>query len=173
MKKDELMDYVLGIDIGTSGTKSVLLDETGKVIAIGRSTYDFESPHPGWAEQNPEICWQAAKDTIRAVLDESQVPSTAIKGIGFSGQMHGPVFLDSAGQTLRPAIIWADQRSSHECREIYDMLGSTGLHQTIGNPVDTGFMAATALWLKKHEPDVYARIDTLLLPKDYVKYRRL
>lgn len=165
------MKYLLGIDVGTSSTKSVLLSESGEVIAIGQKAYDFETPRPGWAEQDPEVWWNAAKDSIQQVLRTSGVESKAIKGIGFSGQMHGPVFLDQAGKSLRPAIIWADQRSAQECREIYDTVGKEGLYRTVCNPVDSGFMAATLLWMKKHEPRSYSQIQTLLLPKDYVKYR--
>lgn len=164
------MRYTLGIDIGTSSTKSVLLAESGKIVAIGQQEYDFDTPHPGWAEQNPDVWWDAAKVTIQQVLHESGVNPNDIQGIGFSGQMHGPVFLDRSEHSLRPAIIWADQRSTEECREIYDLIGKDELCRTVGNPVDSGFMAATLLWLKKHEPTIYQQIHTLLLPKDYVKY---
>jgi len=165
------MNYLLGIDIGTSSTKCVLLDESGTIIAIGQKEYDFDMPRPGWAEQDPEVWWDAAKDTIQQVLRESQVESKNIRGIGFSGQMHGPVFLDKSGKSIRPAIIWADQRSVEECREIYEIVGKDGLYRTVCNPVDSGFMAATLLWIKKYEPDTYTRIHTLLLPKDYVRFR--
>jgi xylulokinase len=164
------MDYLLGIDIGTSSTKSVLLEESGTIVAIGQKEYDFDTPHPGWAEQEPEVWWNAAKETIQQVLQKSNIDPKHIKGIGFSGQMHGPVFLDKSGKSIRPAIIWADQRSAEECREIYEIIGKDGLYRTVCNPVDSGFMAATLLWIKKHEPDTYARIHTLLLPKDYVRF---
>ena len=137
------MSYLLGIDIGTSSTKSLLLEESGKVITIGQKAYDFDTPHSGWAEQEPEVWWNAAKETIQYVLHESQVDPKEIKGIGFSGQMHGPVFLDKSGKSIRPAIIWADQRSAEECQEIYDTVGKDGLYRTVCNPVDSGFMAAT------------------------------
>jgi len=165
------MDYMIGIDIGTSGTKSVLLDSAGTIAAVGHSAYDFDMPRPGWAEQEPEVWWQAAKITIGRILQESGVNAQQIKAVGFSGQMHGPVFLNAQGQSIRPAIIWADQRSAEECRRIYEILGKEGLYQTVCNPVDSGFMAATMLWLKHHEPDSYQQIDRLLLPKDYVKFR--
>ncbi|PIE34836.1 xylulokinase [candidate division KSB3 bacterium] len=165
------MAYFLGIDIGTSSTKSLLLRENGDVIAIGQQAYDFETPHSGWAEQDPETWWDAAKMTIQQILHSSGIDSSEIKGIGFSGQMHGPVFLDQAGRSIRPAIIWADQRSAEECREIYDRVGQTGLYNTVCNPVDSGFMAATLLWIKRHEPETYKQIATVLLPKDYVKLR--
>lgn len=165
------MNYLLGIDIGTSSTKSLLLNEAGEVVAIGQQAYDFDTPHPGRAEQEPVVWWNAAKETIQQVLHESHVNPKEIKGISFSGQMHGPVFLDRAGESIRPAIIWADQRSTKECQEIYETVGKDGLYRTVCNPVDSGFMAATLLWIKKHEPETYRRIDTLLLPKDYVKFR--
>ncbi len=165
------MSYLLGIDIGTSSTKSLLLDDTGNVEAIGQRAYDFDMPHPGWAEQEPKVWWNAAKETIQHVLKASQVDPKDITGVGFSGQMHGPVFLDKTGKSIRPAIIWADQRSTEECQEIYNIVGKDALYRTVCNPVDSGFMAATLLWIKKHEPRTYQQIHTLLLPKDYVKYR--
>jgi xylulokinase len=165
------MSYLLGIDIGTSSTKSVLLSEAGEIAAVGQQEYDFDTPQPGWAEQAPEVWWQAAKATIEQVLHKSRIEPSAIRGIGFAGQMHGPVFLDQAGRSIRPAIIWADQRSVVECQQIYDRVGKDKLYQTVGNPVDSGFMAATLLWLKQHEPQAYSHIHTLLLPKDYVRFR--
>lgn len=165
------MNYLIGIDIGTSSAKSVLLDETGQVRASGQSVYDFETPQPQWAEQHPEVWWNAAKAALRQIFQEIDLNPRHIKGIGFSGQMHGPVFLDDAGQSIRQAIIWADQRSAAECQEIYEILGKEGLYRTVGNPVDSGFMAATLLWIKRYEPETYRRIHTLLLPKDYVKLR--
>ncbi len=165
------MQYLLGIDIGTSSTKSVLLSELGEIVVIGRQAYDFDTPRPGWAEQEPEVWWDAAKSAIAQVLQQSAITPQAIQAIGFSGQMHGPVFLDRAGKSIRPAIIWADQRSTEECRAIYAQIGKEGLFETVCNPVDSGFMAATLLWIKTHEPEHYAQIDTLLLPKDYIKFR--
>ena len=165
------MNYLLGIDLGTSSAKSLLLDENGAMCGIGQTAYDFETPQPGWAEQAPEVWWQAAQATIQQILHTTGVNPRDIRGIGFSGQMHGPVFLDQQGQSVRPAIIWADQRSVVECREIYATLGQAGLFRTVCNPVDSGFMAATLCWLKKHEPHSYRQIHTLLLPKDYLKYR--
>jgi xylulokinase len=164
------MNYLLGIDIGTSSTRSLLLEESGTIVAIGQKEYDFDMPHPGWAEQEPEVWCNAAKETIRQVLHESNVDPKDIRGIGFSGQMHGPVFLDKSGKSIRPAIIWADQRSSEECREIYEIVGKDGLYRTVCNPVDSGFMAATLLWIRKHEPETWTNIHTVLLPKDYVRF---
>lgn len=166
-----LMRYLLGIDIGTSSTKTVVLEEAGNVVAIGQQPYDFETPQPGWAEQAPEVWWQAAKRTIQQVLHETRLNPQEIAGVGLSGQMHGPVFLDRQGHSLRPAIIWADQRSVQECQEIYATVGKEGLFRTVCNPVDTGFMAATLLWIKRYEPDTYRRLHTVLLPKDYVRFR--
>ncbi len=165
------MKYLLGIDIGTSSTKSLLLAENGEVIAIGQQAYDFDTPRPGWAEQDPDVWWNAAKTSIQQVLQASRIKASDIKGIGFSGQMHGPVFVNSQGQSIRPAIIWADQRSTAECDDIYTHIGKEGLYNTVCNPVDSGFMAATLLWIKQHEPETYRQIRTLLLPKDYVKFR--
>ena len=165
------MRYFLGIDVGTSSTKSVLLSESGEVIAIGQQAYDFDTPRPGWAEQEPEVWWEATKSTIAQVLEQSSADPQDIRGVGFSGQMHGPVFLDREGKSVRPAIIWADQRSATECRDIYERIGTEGLYKMVCNPVDSGFMAATLLWMKRYEADNYANIDMLLLPKDYVKFR--
>ncbi|MBD3308037.1 xylulokinase [candidate division KSB3 bacterium] len=165
------MSYLLGIDIGTSSTKSLLLDESGTLVTTGQQAYDFDTPRPGWAEQDPEVWWTATKESIRQVLHDSRIDPKEIRGVGFSGQMHGPVFLDKAERSIRPAIIWADQRSAAECRDIYETVGKDGLYRTVCNPVDSGFMAATLLWIKRHEPDTYRRIHRLVLAKDYVKYR--
>lgn len=164
------MGYLLGIDIGTSGTKTVLFEENGKVISSHTAVYPLFQPQNGWAEQNPEDWWQAVKEGICAVLSSSGGAGSRISGIGLSGQMHGLVLLDHAGKVLRPAILWCDQRTGEECREITRRVGERRLLEITANPALTGFTASKILWVRNHEPAVYEKICHILLPKDYIRY---
>jgi len=163
--------YLLGIDLGTSSVKSVIIDNDGRIAGLAQEEYVIDTPRSGWAEQNPETWWRAVCLTTVAALNGAGINAGEIAGVGFSGQMHGTVLLDERGEPLRPAIIWADQRSAEECREIYEKVGRERLAELTLNPVAAGFMAASLLWLKKHEPDVFARARTVLLPKDYIRFR--
>lgn len=163
------MGYLLGIDIGTSGTKTALYAEGGAVACSHTVDYPLYQPVNGWAEQRPEEWWSAVVAGIRAVT--SQIDKADITGIGLSGQMHGLVMLDDAGQVLRPAIIWCDQRTGAECEQINQQVGQEQLLAITGNPAMTGFTAAKICWVKSHEPDIYARCRHILLPKDYIRYR--
>ncbi|MGC9328081.1 MAG: xylulokinase, partial [Candidatus Hinthialibacter sp.] len=165
------MAYLIGIDVGTSGTKTVLFDEEGKALASRTIEYPLHTPHPGWTEQDPEDWWKAAVGSIQAVLGESGVNASEIKGIGLSGQMHGSVFLDKNNQVIRPAILWNDSRTADECDEITRTIGAEKLIQLASNPALTGFTAPKAVWLKNHEPENFKRTQTLVLPKDYVRFR--
>jgi len=165
------MSYLLGIDIGTSGTKTLLIDEAGKTIASATDTYPLSTPKPLWAEQEPEDWWQATVSTIRAVLRESGVSPAEIKGIGLSGQMHGAVFLDERHQVIRPSILWCDQRTGGECEWITERIGRDKVVELTSNPVLTGFTAPKIVWLRNNEPDAYARTRKVLLPKDYIRFR--
>lgn len=165
------MAYLLGIDVGTSGTKTLLIEETGKVIASATDTYPLNTPKPLWAEQDPEDWWQAAVSTIRRVLDDSKVDAREIKGLGLSGQMHGAVFLDENNQVLRPSILWCDQRTHAECKWITDTIGGEKVIELTSNPVLTGFTAGKIVWLRTHEPEIYAKTRKVLLPKDYIRFR--
>ena len=145
-------NYLLGIDIGTSSTKTVIIDNNGHLISLATKEYDFQIPKPGWAEQNPHTWYEAAILTIREALKLSELPSDQIAGIGITGLMHGPVFLDSNGDSLRSSIIWADQRSIKEVQQIYSKLSQENIAKITGNPIATGFMLPTWLWIEKNEP---------------------
>ena len=165
------MRYLIGIDIGTSSTKSVLMDEGGTVRAAAQEEYGIRAPKPGWAEQDPQTWWRATCATVRGVLRTSGVDPKAIAGVGLSGQMHGTVLLGKDRRVLRPAIIWADQRSAEQCRRIRELVGREQWARWTANPVAPGFMAASLVWLREREPKVFERTAAVLLPKDYVRWR--
>ena len=156
----------LGLDVGTTALKGIALADDGSVLARAERGYPFHTPQPGWAEQDPELWWDAA----RLVLDELGAAGDA-DGIGLSGQMHGLVALDSADTVVRPAILWNDQRTAAECAEIEQRIGLAELIASTGNRALTGFTAPKLLWMRRHEPDLYGRIRSVLLPKDYVRLR--
>lgn len=165
------MRYVIGIDLGTSATKTVLFNEMGEKIASASKEYPLLQPHNGWAEQNPEAWYSAAVETLRAVIRKSAVSPEDIVSLGISGQMHGLVMLDEAGEVLRPAILWCDQRTEKECEEITERVGKERLIAITANPALTGFTASKIMWVKKHEPQFYAKCRHILLPKDYLRYK--
>jgi xylulokinase len=150
---------IAGLDVGTSGVKGLALDEDGAVVAKAEAGYALSTPRPGWAEQDPEDWWRATEQVLAQL--------GTVEAIGLSGQMHGLVALDSADRVLRPAILWNDQRTTAECREIEALVD----FETLGNPVLEGFTAPKLRWLARHEPDVHARIAKVMLPKDYVRLR--
>lgn len=164
------MRYIIGIDLGTSATKTILFDEEGRMIASASQEYPLYQPQNGWAEQKPEDWKEAALTTIAMVVKESGVDREEIKGLGISGQMHGLVMLDEAGEVIRPSIIWCDQRTAKECEEITEKVGRERLIEITANPALTGFTASKILWVRNHEPENYARCKHILLPKDYVRY---
>lgn len=165
------MTYLLGIDVSTTATKALLIDAQGAVVAVAATEYDFETPQPLWSEQDPALWWYGAINSIRAVLEQSGVDPATIHGIGLTGQMHGLVLLDGAGQVLRPSILWNDQRTAAQCDEIRARLGKAKLIEYTGNDALTGFTAPKILWVRDHEPAVYDRIRHILLPKDFVRYQ--
>ena len=165
------MEYLLGVDLGTSGTKTVLFDVNGQAIASETVEYPLHQPQNGWAEQAPEDWWDAARTTIRSVIDQSGVKAEDIKGLGISGQMHGLVLLDADGNVLREAILWCDGRTQEECDEITNTIGRERLIQITANPALTGFTAGKILWVRKHEPELWAKVRHILLPKDYVRFK--
>src|SRR3954468_1448963 len=166
------MPHLLGIDIGTSGTKTLICDEDGTVLATAMAEHPISSPKPGWSEQNPEDWWQATCRATRAVLKKAKVKPADIGGVGLSGQMHGSVFLGDGEKALRPALLWNDQRTAEQCRQIEDKAGGReALIELVANPALTGFTAPKILWVRQHEPKVYARTKHVLLPKDYIRYR--
>lgn len=166
-----IMCYVIGIDLGTSGTKTVLFDKTGKAVASASREYQMQQPQNGWAEQNPADWWQAAVETLQEVVNKAAVPAEQISALGISGQMHGLVMLDEQGEVLRPAILWCDQRTAAECEELTQLVGRRRLIEITANPALTGFTASKILWVQKHEPEIYAKCKHILLPKDYLRYK--
>jgi xylulokinase len=158
------MTVLVGLDVGTTGVKALALSPEGDVLARAEHSYPLATPQRGWAEQDPEDWWRASE----AALADLRVEPA---GIGLSGQMHGLVVLDEAGRVLRPAILWNDQRTAVECAEIEDRIGLPRLIELTGNRALTGFTAPKLLWLRRHEPDTYARISRIVLPKDYVRLR--
>jgi xylulokinase len=165
------MSYLLGVDIGTSGTKTVIFDISGKPVESCTITYPLYQERNGWAEQEPADWWEAAKYTINAVIKKSSIKATDIKSIGLSGQMHGLVMLDKAGKVLRRSIIWCDQRTGRECNEITSRVGADRLISITANPALTGFTASKILWVRNNEPGLYKKCAHILLPKDYIRYK--
>lgn len=161
------MSVTLGIDIGTSGTKTLAIDRDGKILASATAVYPCDYPKPGWSEQDPEYWWGATIQTIRQVLLRGNLKPEDVKGIGLSGQMHGSVLLDAKGQVVRPALLWNDQRTGAECKEIEAAVGGReALVKMVANPALTGFTAPKLLWVRKHEPELWEKVRTVLLPKD-------
>lgn len=165
------MKFLLGIDIGTSGTKTVLFDESGKTIVQATYGYDIYQPQVGWAEQNPEDWWQACVKGIREIILTSGIQASDIKGIGLSGQMHGLVLLNNECKVIRNSIIWCDQRTEIECQYMTQIIGRERLIKITGNPALTGFTLSKLLWVRNNEPENYKKIYKILLPKDYIRYR--
>jgi xylulokinase len=166
------MSYYLGIDVGTTGTRAVLIDGEGKVIGGQSADHDpISTPHPQWAEQDPENWWTATQAAVGRVLQVSGVRGEDVGGIGLSGQMHGLVLLDRNHQVLRPSIIWCDQRCQAEADAIAKSVGYDQLIEITCNPALTGFTGPKLAWVKAHEPQVYGQIHQVLLPKDYVRFR--
>lgn len=164
------MKYTIGIDIGTSGTKTVLFDSLGRKQASSTIEYPLYQPQNGWAEQDPADWKNAVFTSVSEAVKKSSVDTADIVGIGLSGQMHGLVMLDADGNVLRRSIIWCDQRTVAECADIENLVGKKRLIEISANPALTGFTASKILWVKKNEPEVYARCRHILLPKDYIRY---
>ena len=165
------MTYLVGIDLGTSGTKTVLFDEGGAVVCSATSEYPLYQPRNGWAEQDPADWWDACVSTLRQVISGSGIDPKDIRGVGLSGQMHGLVMLDETGDVLRNSIIWCDGRTAAECAEITQRVGAARLIEITANPALTGFTAGKILWVRGHEPEIYARCRHILLPKDFLRYK--
>lgn len=165
------MEYLLGIDLGTSGTKTVLFDTAGSPVASHTAEYPLHQPQNGWAEQDPHDWWRAVQEGIGAVLFKSGVEANAIRGVGISGQMHGLVMLDIQGHVIRNAILWCDGRTQAECDEITAAVGREKLLSITANPALPGFTAGKILWIRKHESENYEKCRHILLPKDYIRYK--
>ena len=165
------MKYLIGIDLGTSATKTVLFDEKGNIIASASREYPLLQPHNGWAEQNPSDWYDAAIETLSSVASESKINAEDIVSLGISGQMHGLVMLDENCEVLRPSILWCDQRTGEECDQLTEMLGRDTLIKITANPALTGFTASKILWVKNNEPEIFEKCRHILLPKDYLRFK--
>jgi xylulokinase len=165
------MAHVLGLDVSTTATKAILIDESGVVSGIGVAEYDFSTPQPLWIEQQPREWWDGAITAIGAGLASAGITGREVAALGLTGQMHGLVLLDTAGEVLRPAILWNDQRTSAECDAIREVVGAQRLIEITGNDALTGFTAPKLVWVRNHEPEVWGQVAHVLLPKDYVRLR--
>lgn len=167
-----VMSYFVGIDIGTSGTRAIVIDAQGKLLGAGTAGHTCQAPQPMWSEQSPQEWWDAVKIAVPAAVKASGVKPEEIKGVGLSGQMHGLVLLDKNNEVLRPAILWNDQRTAEECSEITNRAGGRAkLLDLVSNPALTGFTAPKILWVRKNEPAIFAKALKALLPKDYVRFK--
>ena len=166
-----MASHVLGIDVSTTATKAILVDEAGGVAGVGSAEYDYAVPRPLWSEQDPRLWWDAAQAAIRGALASAGVAGADVAAVGLAGQMHGAVLLDDADEPLRPAILWNDQRTATECDEIRERVGAARLIEVTGNDALTGFTAPKLLWVRRHEPNIWNRTAHVGLPKDFVRHR--
>ena len=158
--------------MGTGGTRAVLIDLRGRVISAATAEHaPMSSPHIGWAEQSPDDWWRAACQAIKECLTKSGTTAQEVSAIGLTGQMHGLVLLDAKDQVVRPALLWCDQRTGEECREITEQVGAQRLIELTANPALTGFTLPKIWWVRKHQPELWARVRSLMLPKDYIRFR--
>jgi xylulokinase len=166
------MSKLLGIDVGTGGTRALLIDEKGAVVASAIHEHvPFASPQSGWAEQDPHDWWNACQQAVRKLLTGSSIRASEIACIGLSGQMHGAVLLNSKHEVLRPALIWCDQRTAAECRWLNQKIGPERLVEWTANPALTNFTLTKLLWVRTHEPEIWKNFRSFLLPKDYIRFR--
>lgn len=162
---------VIGLDISTTASKALAVGPDGQIIGLASCPHDINSPFPLWSEQDPVQWWEAVCMSVRNLIRDHDLEPANVQAIGLTGQMHGLVLLNSAGEVLRPAMLWNDGRSSRQCEHIRNTFGLERLVSLTGNDAFTGFTAPKLLWVKDHEPDIYAQIDQVLLPKDYIRYR--
>src|SRR5208283_1639968 len=162
----------LGIDVGTGGTRALVLDEQGRVVGSATEEHaPFASPRIGWAEQQPEDWWRACCVAVPKALERARVQPEDIAGVGFSGQMHGAVMLDEQGKVVRPALIWCDVRTEKQAQELTSQIGAERLRQLTCNPALPNFTLTKCLWVRENEPENWERVRSLMLPKDYVRFR--
>jgi xylulokinase len=162
---------LLGLDISTTGAKALIIDDSGEVVATHTVPQPISQPKPLWSEQNPSDWWDGIAEAIRSALSDANVSGDAIKAVGLTGQMHGLVMLDAEGNVLRPSILWNDQRTQAQCDYMTETIGFERLIELTGNRALTGFTAPKILWVRDNEPDVYARVAHILLPKDYIRFK--
>jgi xylulokinase len=165
------MSYFLGIDTSTTSSKALIINDNGEVVAVASSPHTLQTPRPLWSEQDPGEWWVAVSASIRSALAKAGIGEERIAAVGLTGQMHGLVLLDDAGNVLRPAILWNDQRTQSQCDEIHRNIGKEKFIQITGNVALTGFTAPKILWVKENEPDIFAKAKHVLLPKDYIRYK--
>jgi xylulokinase len=165
------MDHVLGIDTSTTATKAIVVDAGGAVVGIGAGEYGFDTPRPGWTEQDPGLWWEATRAAIRAALHDGGLSGNDVAAVGLTGQMHGAVLLDRSEEVVRPALLWNDQRTADQCRAIRERVGHERLIALTGNDALTGFTAPKLLWVREQEPQRWQQVAHLLLPKDYLRLR--
>ncbi|HUS83254.1 MAG TPA: FGGY family carbohydrate kinase, partial [Dehalococcoidia bacterium] len=154
---------LLGIDVGTTGLKAAVIEPRGKLLGEATAHYEIARPQPGWTEQRPELWWEACIEALSTLRQQGALRDGAVAGIGLTGQMHGSVFLTEAGEVVRPAIMWNDQRTAAECGLIEERIGTARLIELTGNRALTGFTAPKVLWLRRHEADSFRRTRRLLL----------
>src|ERR1700733_11383219 len=163
---------LLGIDVGTGGTRAVLIDRAGKVLGSFASEHaPIHSEHIGWAEQDPEDWWRAAREAIAGAMAATELTGAEIEAVGLTGQMHGCVMLDANGKVLRPALIWCDQRTQPQCDWLTEKIGFERLIELTCNPALPNFTLTKLLWVREHQPEIFSKISHVLCPKDYVRYR--
>src|ERR1700731_1152114 len=163
---------LLGVDVGTGGTRAVLIDRSGRGLASFASEHaPIRSEHIGWAEQEPEDWWRATREAIAGAMAASELTGSEIEAVGLTGQMHGCVMLDAEGKVLRPALIWADQRTQPQCEWLTEKIGFARLIELTCNPALPNFTLTKLLWVREHQPEIFAKIAHVLCPKDYVRYR--
>jgi xylulokinase len=165
------VSILLGIDLGTSAVKVLAVNERGEVVASASEAYPLHQPRAGWSEQDPVDWWRGVQTALKKITSDPQVNTTEIKALSLSGQMHGSVFLDDTHEVIRPPLLWNDTRTFKQCKDISEKIGEDKLLQLVGNPALEGFTLPKLLWLRENEPENYARLETLFLPKDYIVYR--
>ena len=164
--------HFLGIDVGTGGTRALIVDEAGCVVSSATEEHEpFASPRIGWAEQDPEDWWRACGMAVRKALSKEGLDGGSIACVGFSGQMHGAVMLDARHAVVRPALIWCDVRTERQCRELTEKIGAERLIRLTCNPALPNFTLTKFLWVRENEPENWSRVRSVMLPKDYVRFR--
>jgi xylulokinase len=164
--------HLLGIDVGTGGTRALIIDERGRVVASATEEHaPFASPEIGWAEQHPEDWWRACCVAVPKAIAKAGLHAKDISCVGFSGQMHGAVMLDDSGKVVRPALIWCDVRTNPQCRELTEKIGAQQIIEATCNPALANFTLTKLMWVREHEPENWKRVRSIMLPKDYVRFR--
>jgi len=165
------MSFYIGIDLGTSGLKAVLVSPDGEVKGVGSGSYPIDIPRPGYAEQDPLLWYRVLCRTVRDAVSQAQIDPSEVGGVGISGHMHGTIMLDRAGELMHPAVLWCDQRTGQEKAEVMEQIGVDQLGRWVQNSVNAGFQSLTLLWFRKHRPELFSRMRHVLLPSDYLRYR--